>query len=179
MKRRARSIVRTVRAVAGPVISPDVPHYAHRWHLCDEWARAACENLGDEDVFVPENPRVAGWRGQWVRDLDDEEEAFERGVPIHEGIDVVPPGPGRDQGGTRRVSIRLYTWTLDERHGAAYSPQWITTGWGMSARAATLAHYRYLKDYATAVSRGIESRKLLATAMEIVFWTSGPSTDYV
>lgn len=136
-------------------------------------------NLGDEDPFIPENPRVAGWRGSWVRDLDNEEEAFERGVPIHEGIDIVPPGPDRDTGGTRRVSIRLYTWTLDERHGAAYSPQWITTGWGMSGRSATLAHYRYLRDYALAVSRGIESRKLLATALEIVFWTAGPTTDYV
>lgn len=178
MRRRARSI-RTVRAVTGPVISPIVPAYVARWHAVDDWARAACENLGDEDVFVPTNPRVSGWRGQWVRDIDDEEEAFERGVPIHEGIDIVPPGPKRDDGGTRRVSIRLYTWTLDERHGAAYSPQWVTTGWGMSGRAATYAHYRYLKDYATAVSRGIESRRLLATAVEIVFWTASAGTPYV
>lgn len=165
--------------VGGPVISSRVPRYAVKWHVCDEWAQAACANLGDEDPFIAENPRVWGWRGSWVRDLDDEEEAFLRGVPIHEGIDIIPPGPDRAHGGTRRVSIRLYTWQLDERYGAAFAPQWITSGWGLSGRAATLAHYRYLNDYAQAVSRGIESRKLIATALEIVFWTSGPNTDYV
>jgi hypothetical protein len=176
-RRRARIL--TTRFVSGPVILPHVPRYVLKWHTCNEWAREATENLGDGDPFMSENPRVSGWRGTWVRDLENEEEAFERGVPIHKGIDVVPPGPTRDDGGTRRVSIRMHTWVLDARHGAAYDPQWITSGWGMSGRAATLAHYRYLYDYALAVSRGIESRKLLATALEIVFWTASHGTDYV
>lgn len=150
--------------------------------MVDEWAHDVCYNLGDDDEepwTSRDGERESGHRALWVRDLHDEEEAFERGIPIWKGIDIVPPGPKRAEGGVRRVSIRFYTWTLDEKYGTAYEPAWVTTGWGMSAHAATMAHYRWTDDYALAVKQHRESRKLIATAIEIAFWTAGASADYV
>jgi hypothetical protein len=155
------------------------PPAAAKWHRVDDWAQEATANLGDVEEYVSGmNPRVSGWRGSWILDIDDNEEAFDKGVPLEQTIDVIPRGPGRKRGGYRRVSIRLFTWVIDTTHGDAYDPQWITTGWGMTAKAATHAHYRYLESYADAVARGIESRRLLATALEIVFWTASKTADY-
>jgi len=147
-----------------------------RWHRVDAWAESTVH--GDVEPFFSPNRRVAGWRGSWVLDINNEEEAFERGIPV-EAFGEIPDGPGRDQGGARRVSIRLFTWTVNAGRQGAYEPQWITTGWGMSGRSAAHAHGRWVDAYADAVSHGIESRRLVATAMEIVYWTAGPSTDYV
>ena len=133
---------------------------------------------GDVSNFETPNRRVAGFRGTMVRDINDEEEAYDEGVPVEHFGDI-PDGPNRERGGVRRVSIRLFTWTVNAGRKGAYEPQWITTGWGMSGRAAAHAHGRWIDDYATAVSRGVASRKLIATAMEVVFWTAGPTTDYV
>lgn len=162
--------------VDGPVISPRVPPYAARWHRVESWAESSV--IGDLTPFATGNKRVAGYRGSWVMNLHDDEEAYERGIPV-DGFDDVVTGPGRDDGGHRRVSIRLYTWTINAGREGAYEPQWITTGWGMTARSATHAHSRWIAAYADAVAHGIESRRLVATAMELVFWTASESADYV
>lgn len=134
--------------------------------------------MGDREPIDSRNARIAGWRGVMVLDINNEEEAYERGTPV-EMFGDVPIGPDRIDGGTRRVSIRLFTWVVDARRESAYAPSWITSGVGMSAAAASHAHSRYVEWYALQVARGIESRRLTATAMEIVFWTAGSSTDYV
>jgi len=179
--RRQAKHVNVIRrdTVDGPVISPAVPAYTRKWHRVDEWAYDVVAARGDVTAAEhPRNTRIAGWRAMWVFDINNEEEAFERGIPVEWMGDVVT-GPDRDHGGTRRISIRLFTWTVNSGRRGAYDPQWITTGWGMSARAAAHAHGRWIDSYGNAVAHGIESRRLVATAIECVFWTAGPTTDYV
>jgi hypothetical protein len=134
--------------------------------------------MGDVESVNSPNLRVDGFRASWVMDMRNDEEAYDEGIPV-ESFGEVVEGPNRERGGARRVSIRLYTWTVNSGRQGAYEPQWITTGWGMSARAASHAHGRWIDAYAYAVAHGIESRRLIATAMEVVFWTAGPTTDYV
>lgn len=182
---RKSTVRRDTPKVDGVVIRPTVPQYARKWHRVHDWAYdVVVGRAGGRDVTPAEHPRntrIAGWRGQWVFDLDNEEEAFERGTPLEwfGEIDSDTGPPDRDRGGTRRVSIRLYTWTVNAGRQGAYDPQWITTGWGMSARAAAHAHGRWIDAYGNAVSNGVESRRLIAAAIEVVFWTAGPTTDYV
>ncbi len=167
--------------VDGVVISFVPPRYVRKWHHVHDWSYTVAIARGGRDVVPAEHPRntrIAGWRGVWVLDINNEEEAFESGVPVEAFGDILE-GPGRDVGGTRRVSIRLYTWTINNGRQGAYDPQWITTGWGMSARSAAHAHGRWVDAYGNAVAHGIESRRLVATAIEVVFWTAGPTTDYV
>lgn len=125
------------------------------------------------------NPRVAGWRGVTVNDVHDEEEAYERGTPLEVMSPLYGHAPNRQEGGYRRVSIRLLTWVIDERRRSAYDPQWITAGWGMTAKSASDSYDRYVESYANAVDKGIESRRLKVTAIEVVFWTASVHTDYV
>lgn len=160
----------------GPVIKSRVPKYAVRWHRVDDWAEGNI--TGDLEPFISANKRIAGHRGVWVMDINNDEEAFERGIPL-EYLDELREGPNRDRGGTRRISIRFFTWTINAGRQGAYDPQWITTGWGMAARSAAHAHGRWLDGYRNALGAGIESRRLIATAMEIVFWTAAASADYV
>ncbi len=75
--------------------------------------------------------------------------------------------------------IRLYSWVVDKDNPIAHSPQWIIAGHGMSGLSASSALHRYVHSYAMAVSRGIESRRLIVTAMDFVFWTAAYETDYV
>lgn len=176
MSKRARQRVR----VDGPVILSRVPTYAAKWHRVHDWAYDVVGASGRDIVPAehPRNTRIAGWRSSWVLDINNEEEAYERGAPVEAFGDIIE-GPARDDGGTRRTSVRLYTWTINNGRQGAYDPQWITTGWGMSARSAAHAHGRWIDAYANAVAHGIESRRLVATAIEVVFWTAGPWTDYV
>lgn len=162
--------------IDGVPILPTPPAYVGRWHRVDDWARDT--TLGDLSLFESDNARVAGYRGVWVWDIRDDEEAFDRGIPV-EAFGEISDGPGRDRGGTRRVSVRLYTWVVDTKRGSVHEPQWVTTGWGMTARTAAHAHGRWIDAYAHAVAAGLESRRLVATAMEIVFWTASEGTDYV
>lgn len=159
-----------------PIITPRVPPYAVRWHRVDDWA---IEALSSWDIkrAPTRNPRIETIRGTNVRDLTDDEEAFERGIGLEE-IEV-DRGPSRDVGGKRRVMMRLLTWIPDKVGGIAYAPQWIVAGHGMSAHAASAGLARYVRSYALAVSRGIESRRLVVTAIDIVWWTASESTDYV
>lgn len=178
--RRRRSPPRPAKPTPGHFVGepllPEPPAYVVRWHRVDEWARDNV--LGDVATFESDNARVAGYRGTWVWDVNDDEEAYDRGIPV-ERFDDVPDGPGRERGGTRRVSIRLYTWVVDTKRHSCHEPQWITTGWGMTARTAAHAHGRWIDAYASAVAAGLESRRLVAVAMEIVFWTAAEGTDYV
>jgi len=172
---RKRAPRRHTPTVAGPVVFKHPPAYAARWHRVSEWARSAI--LGDLSyVFPPSPSRVAGWRGTWVYDPRDNEEAEELGIFLAE-LDNFPVGPDRNRGGQRRVSIRFHTWVIDEF--GAHEPRWITTGWGMSAKSATRAHRRWIREYRDDVENHVESRRLVATEMEIVFWTSFKGTNYV
>lgn len=176
---QTKKVRRDTPRVDGVVISRTVPEYARKWHRVDDWAYTVAAARGDVvPASHPRNTRVAGWRASWVFNVDDEEEAFDKGIPLEWFGDVIE-GPKRDVGGSRRVSIRLYTWTVNAGRRGAYDPQWITTGWGMSARAASHAHGRWIDAYANAVANGVESRRLIATVIEVVFWTAGPTTDYV
>lgn len=178
-----KRVRRDTPRVDGVVIRATVPEYARKWHRVHDWAydvvaRRAGRGSDVEPAEHPRNTRIAGWRGAWVFDIDNEEEAYERGIPL-EWFGDIEDGPDRDRGGTRRVSIRLFTWTVNAGRQGAYDPQWITSGWGMSARSAAHAHGRWIDAYGNAVANGVESRRLIATAMEVVFWTAGPTTDYV
>lgn len=125
----------------------------------------------------PSNDRITIRRAAMVYDLSDDEEAYNRGLGL-ESIDV-PRGPTAEVGGRRRVIIRMLTWIPDDPGGIAYSPQWIVTGHGLTAHSASASHARYVRGYANAVARGIESRRLIVTAMELLWWTSSRDADYV
>lgn len=149
--------------------------YTARWHRVHAWATRVV--IGDVEERPSRNPRVALMRGMWVRDIDDDDEAAELAVDLAEL--AVELGPDGHEGGRRRVLIRIYTWVVDLRAGVVHDPQWITSGEGLTARAAAAAHNRYIRAYASAVAQGIESRRLGATAMEVAWWTAAPATRYV
>jgi hypothetical protein len=119
------------------------------------------------------DPRRRIVEGAWVRDFDDSEEAATLGIPLQD-FERMPDGPTQDVGGRRRVTIRLLTWLWDVRQQDAYKPQWGTFGTGLSAREASRQFNRYIVDYVNAVTKGIESRRLVVTAMSITWWTSDP-----
>jgi hypothetical protein len=134
-----------------------------------DWAMNAV--IGDVTLRNGD-PRRRSAEGLLVRDMDDSEEAAERGIPL-ERLHIAD-GPNREEGGSRRIVIRLLTWVWDVRQQDAYRPQWGTFGTGMTAREATRYFNRYVSDYRNAVSKGIESRRLIVTGMSIVWWTSDP-----
>jgi hypothetical protein len=157
-------------------VSSRVPEYAAKWHRVYEWAKSAPP--GDLTYYFPPPPsiRTAGWRGTWVYDPQDNEEAAERGIFLAELGDI-PIGPDGDHGGRRRVSIRFHTWVIDDL--GAHDPRWVTTGWGMTARSASQVHRRWIREYRDDVAHHVESRRLVATEMEIVWWTAGPDSEYL
>ena len=165
---------RTTFPVGAVELLKQPPAYVRRWHRVLDWARES--TLGDLLFISPPPPgRTAGFRGTWVYDTRDNEEALERGIFLAE-LDDFPIGPDRETGGTRRVSIRFHTWVVDDL--GAHEPRWITTGWGMSARSATMNHRRFIREYRDDVANHVESRRLVATEMEIVFWTTaGTAVD--
>jgi len=65
--------------------------------------------------FAPRQtgPRVERLAVSRVRDLNDEEEAYRRALPL-EVLDF-PVGPGRWLGGIRRVVITALTWVPDQK----------------------------------------------------------------
>lgn len=152
------------------------PRHVIKWHKVDDWAR---EVLEPSDV-IPyrdrfKNPRIAGYTGLWVTDLDDEEEASTRGVPFSHLTPLVPPGPGRHEGGFRQVSIRVLAWDYVKINGVGYSldPRWLTVGWGFSASEACARYARKIQHMPE------QYRHIIVTAREIVFWTAGKDADYV
>lgn len=150
--------------------------YVGRWHAVDEWAADVLGAADEVEVSQP-NPRVAKRRAVIVRDIDDNEEAYDRGAPL-ESFDL-PAGPTQEEGGRRRVIVRVYTWTVDEVAGSVYEPQWITIGFGRTARMASDHAARYVRRYAFALNHGVASRRLLFTATEVTWWTAKETTDYV
>jgi hypothetical protein len=118
------------------------------------------------------DPRRRTAEGLLVRDIDDSEEAAERGIPLEQM--ELDDGPTREEGGRRRVVVRLLTWLWDVRQRDAYKPQWGQFGTGLTAREASRAFNRYIREYQYAVMKGIESRRLIVTGMSIVWWTSDP-----
>lgn len=143
--------------------------YCRKWMAVHDWAMNAVPG----DVTLRNgDPRRRSAEGLLVRDMDDSEEAAERGIPL-ERLHI-DDGPNKEEGGRRRIVIRLLTWLWDVRQQDAYKPQWGTFGTGMTAREATRAFNRYVADYRNAVSKGIESRRLIVTGMSIVWWTSDP-----
>jgi hypothetical protein len=144
--------------------------YTRKWHAVHDWAMEA--SLGDVTLRNGD-PRRRSAEGLLVRNIEDDEEAAERGCPL-EKLENLPNGPNKAEGGHRRVVIRLLTWLWDVRNQSAYQPQWGTFGTGMSARAATDSFRRYVRSYQDAVARGIESRRMIVTGMSIVWWTSDP-----
>lgn len=143
--------------------------YTRKWHTVHSWA---AENTVGDVTLRNGDPRRRSSEGLLVRDIDDSEEAGERGIPLQEMH--LAPGPGKDEGGIRRVVIRLLTWEWDVRQQSAYKPQWGTFGTGLTVREAVAAFNRYMRMYAHAVAKGIESRRLIVTGMSVVYWTSSP-----
>lgn len=153
--------------------------YTARWHRVRTWATRVLP--GDLSEVPSRFPRVAIVRGQWVADLNDDEEAEHHSTNL--GALQLPLGPrgrGRQGGGRRRVVVRTFTWVVDLAAGGVHHDgHFITTGEGMTARAAAAAHNRYVRAYAESVSQGIESRLLRATALEVVFWTARQTVRFV
>lgn len=143
--------------------------YCRKWLFTHDWAMT---NVFGDVTLRNGDPRRRSAEGLLVRDVDDSEEAAERGVPL-ERLHI-EDGPTKEEGGRRRVVIRLLTWLWDVRQQDAYKPQWGTFGTGLTAREATRAFNRYIHDYANAVAKGIESRRLIVTGMSVVWWTSDP-----
>ena len=183
--RKRRTVKKSRDALArGRIIHKHPPKYVVKWHRVQEWAYAQLDGLDITSADHPDIMRVAGWRGALVADIDNDEEAAEAGEHLESGRDF-DLGPSRDLGGTRRVAIRAYTWEWDPDVQHAFNPQWITTGFGMSATSAVKAHRRYIRDYEKLVGLGRASRLLIVTQWEIVWWTAPPTvwgkreTDYV
>lgn len=172
------------RVVSAPPLPPRVPRtswravapYVSRWHAVYDWATDVLWAADELPVTTP-NPRVMKRRGAWVADIDDNEEAYERGAPVEDMN--VPRGPKQTEGGRRRVLVRAYMWTVDEVAGSVYEPQWITMGVGSTACMASDAFARWVRRYAYAMDQGIASRRLVATAIEVTWWTARESSDYV
>ena len=174
MKKRPRQ---KPTSVAGAYLSEQrkATSYTRKWHAVHAWGLDIVQAMDELDAPQPANPRTTLLRGSLVYALWDEEEAYARGLDL---MDLyVPFGPRMDEGGRRRVTIRVLTWIPDDYAGIAHDPAWITTGNGMSAFVASAKHARFTRNYADAVERGIESRRLLCTAVEVLFWTSGPYAE--
>lgn len=182
--RRGTTRKRPDSPLGGTRIHKRPPRYVIKWHRVEEWAHAQLDGLDLSSADHPDITRVAGWRGSLVANIDDDEEAASAGEHLEEGRDF-DLGPSRDLGGQRRVAIRAYTWEWDPDVQHAFAPQWITTGFGMSASSAVKAHRKYINDYSKQVGLGRASRLLVVTQWEIVWWTAPPTiwgkkeTDYV
>lgn len=154
--------------------------YTHRWHHVRAWALDTIPGDISERGL---SPRVHAVRGSLVLDAKDDEEAEFLGQPLEwwGPIQLGPRGVrgAGPYGGRRRVVIRLLTWVQDPTTGGLYGFQWITSGQGMSARAASADHNRYIRRYRLALIAGTESRRLVATEMEIALWTAAMGSTYV
>lgn len=186
---RARSPRRPTRAAEPPGVSSRVPNdtrtalpYVIRWHRTLEWAERAVWGFpGFDPVTLPKgklNGRVEQLSATCVRDLKDAEEAYSGGVPL-EYLDNLPRGPRRELGGFRRVLVTALTWVPDDAGEVGYDAAWITLGWGMTAHEAGAATHRFVQSYANQLRRGIESRRLILTALEVKFWTASEAASYV
>ena len=113
-----------------------------------------------------------------VLDLDDEEEAYRRGLPL-EVLEAFPAGPGRQRGGVRRVVITALTWVPDREYEIADDAAWITIGQGMTAKQAARRAAQFVRNYERALVKRVVSRELIFTALEVKFWTAKHGSKYV
>lgn len=161
--------------------------YTAAWHRVRDWALETVAMYGEPRELVARNPRVAIVIGQAVEDLHDADEAEHVAIDLGLAsiLELGPPATVKTSsgravvGGRRRVIVRTFTWQVDETAGVLHSPQWITTGEGLSARAASADHNRYIRDYVEAVDEGVNSRLLSATAVEVLFWTMSKDSPFV
>jgi hypothetical protein len=160
--------------------------YTGRWHRVRAWAEGALELGGFEEVrphvikFArrQNGTRVERLAVSRVRDLDDEEEAYRRALPL-EVLDDFPVGPGRLRGGIRRVVITALTWVPDHEFEMCDDAAWITLGWGMTAKQATRRAAEFVRNYDRALHARTNSRELVFTALEVKFWTARQGSTYV
>jgi len=158
-----------------------VEAYVAKWHATYDWAVSTVEGATGDAVSWPDaSDRVEKIRGSIVRDLENEEEAYRKAVPIDEIMEWLSgPAPGRADAGRRRVVIRAYTWTIDDENEAAYDPEWIKLGEDMTPHAARAWAMRWMRDYQDALIEGTASREIRATALEILYWTQAESSRTV
>jgi hypothetical protein len=150
------------------------------------WAEGALELPGFEEVrphvikFARKQngTRVERLAVSRVRDLDDEEEAYRRGLGL-EHLEAFPTGPGRQRGGLRRVVVTALTWEPDHEYEQCDEAAWITLGWGMTAKQATARAARFVRQYIDGLRTKTNSRELWFTAIEIKFWTAKQGSTYV
>jgi hypothetical protein len=160
--------------------------YTRKWHRVRRWAEDAVELAGFEEVrphvirFAPKQngTRVERLAVSRVRDMDDEEEAYARGLPL-EVMEALIIGPGREEGGLRRVVITALTWVPDHEYEIADDAAWITIGWGMTAKQASVRAARFVRNYERALVKRVVSRELVFTAIEVKFWTAKHGSEYV
>jgi hypothetical protein len=160
--------------------------YTGRWHRVKYWQEEALAIEGFEEVkphvvkFAPKQngTRVERLAVSRVRDLENEEEAYARGIPLGRLHDL-PIGPGRHMGGMRRVVITVLTWVPDEKYEIADDPAWINIGWGMTAKQASRRAAAFVHGYARALANFTASRELIFTALEIKYWTAKQGSTYI
>lgn len=156
--------------------------YTARWHRVRRWAEDTVTRPGFEPVEGLTrgkwSPRVEALAASRVRELDDPEEAYPRGLPL-EALDDIPRGPMADYGGRRRVVITALTWVPDHGGEIGYDPAWITLGHGMTANVASMNARRFIVNYERGLRQHSVSRELVVTAIEVKFWTSHTARDYL
>ena len=160
--------------------------YTGRWHRVRDWALGALELGGFEEVaphvvrFAPKQngTRVGRAAVSRVRDMDDEEEAYRRALPL-EVLEAFPVGPGRQRGGVRRVVITALTWVPDHEYEQCDDAAWITLGWGMTAKQACRRAAEFVRNYERALHTRTNSRELVFTALEVKWWTAKQASTYV
>lgn len=151
--------------------------YTRRWHRTYEWALSCLPPMWEIAINPLSDPRVQQIKGAIVDNLYDEEQAFKKGIPLEEMYFY--RGPTMAEGGRRRVIIRALTWVPDYKGEVAYDMQWATVASRFTGQATSAAANRYIASYAHACALGIESRRILVTAMEIRFWTQSKSATDV
>jgi hypothetical protein len=153
--------------------------YTRRWHTTYEWAFEVLEWDSPAD-WTERNPRLTRIRAAIVLDAENEEEAYKRALPVEvidDWLATVKP-PSRDEGGHRRVIIRLHTWVMDRENGVAYDPEWLKIADDMSPQAAVARALRWAHQYAEALQNDTASRELRMTQVEIMIWTATEKEDY-
>lgn len=147
--------------------------YTNQWFAVYDWTTETLDNIpGFDWGRIPDNfQRMIRVRAT-IRQLDNEEVAYKRALPIVAMLDWLQrPGPGREEGGRRRVVIRIFCWAIDRKNEAAHDGKWIRVADDMSAHASRARARRWATQYDRDLAIGDVSRELRMTAIEIAFWT--------
>jgi len=115
-----------------------------------------------------------------VRRTNSAEEAYRRGEDIAALENYLDLGaPDERAGGRRRVVVRVYSWVIDEEFKLGYDPEWLKVADDMSVKRAVAYVVRWAKNYDRLLQKGLESRFIKWTQLEIAFWTMGQATRTV